>query len=559
MTQVKTTLGKVGFSLHGEWVSGTYDRLTLVTYLGSSFVSLEDNNKALLTDATKWMVLASKGDKGDAFTYEDFTQEQLAKLKGEKGDAFTYGDFTPEQIADLKRPATEAAQEAKNAAVEALNVPKIQDGYFWLYDIEQKEYVKTNSPAIGRSPQARNGIWWEYNDVLKDYVSTNIAVNSAYELTKEKIENVFVDDITSHNHTTQLAEALANYVCAVAGKQLSTEDFSTEFKNKLTGLENYNDTAVVSAILSINQRIDTLLGGSASSAIDTFHEIEAFLEGVTDTQTLTGLMNSLKAEISALIPTKLSQLTNDNNTIHDANYTHTDNNFTTDLRNKLNGVANNANNYSHPGFAARSSGLYKITVNAQGHVTDVTAVAKSDITTLGIPAQDTVYSHPGYTARASGLYKITVDTTGHVSAVTAASKSDITGLGIPAQDTTYALTTQSSNGLMSAIDKKKLDRYGSKATATTVANLDVDCETVYVTLTGNDSISAKIVGNAAYECLHTHFIVLASGGDRTVTIPTSGSYLSMCGSNVTIPSGKSYEFDIKQINNVWRIAMIEQE
>ena len=82
---------------------------------------------------------------------------------------------------------------------------------------------------------------------------------------------------------------------------------------------------------------------------------------------------------------------------------------------------------------------------------------------------------------------------------------------------------------------------------------------MYVTLTGNDSISAKIVGNAAYECLHTHFIVLASGGDRTVTIPTSGSYLSMCGSNVTIPSGKSYEFDIKQINNVWRIAMIEQE
>ena len=27
-----------------------------------------------------------------------------------KGDAFTYADFTPEQIADLKRPATEAAE-----------------------------------------------------------------------------------------------------------------------------------------------------------------------------------------------------------------------------------------------------------------------------------------------------------------------------------------------------------------------------------------------------------------------------------------------------------------
>ena len=55
-----------------------------------------------------------KGDKGDAFTYNDFTSEQLAALKGEKGDtgpqgqkgekgdAFTYSDFTVEQLASLK-------------------------------------------------------------------------------------------------------------------------------------------------------------------------------------------------------------------------------------------------------------------------------------------------------------------------------------------------------------------------------------------------------------------------------------------------------------------------
>ena len=32
-----------------------------------------------------------KGDKGDAFTYSDFTAEQLASLKGEKGDAGPQG------------------------------------------------------------------------------------------------------------------------------------------------------------------------------------------------------------------------------------------------------------------------------------------------------------------------------------------------------------------------------------------------------------------------------------------------------------------------------------
>ena len=46
-----------------------------------------------------------------------------------------------------------------------------------------------------------------------------------------------------------------------------------------------------------------------------------------------------------------------------------------------------------------------------------------------------VYTHPSYTAKASGLYKITTDATGHVSAATAVAKADITALGIPAKDT----------------------------------------------------------------------------------------------------------------------------
>ena len=47
----------------------------------------------------------------------------------------------------------------------------------------------------------------------------------------------------------------------------------------------------------------------------------------------------------------------------------------------------------------------------------------------------TYYTHPSYTAKASGLYKVTVDATGHVSATTAVTKADITGLGIPGSDT----------------------------------------------------------------------------------------------------------------------------
>lgn len=86
---------------------------------------------------------------------------------------------------------------------------------------------------------------------------------------------------------------------------------------------------------------------------------------------------------------------------------------------------------------------------------DYTTAEKNKL--AGIAENANNYVHPAYTPQASGLYKVTVDATGHVSAVAAAVKDDITALGIPGQDTTYAPATASDDGLMSAADKSKLD------------------------------------------------------------------------------------------------------
>ena len=151
---------------------------------------------------------------------------------------------------------------------------------------------------------------------------------------------------------------------------------------------------------------------------------------------------------------------------------------------KLNGIAENANNYSHPrpssgGAMNASENLYKFTTDGYGHISSVSAVTKSDITGLGIPAQDTTYSaattsaaglmsaadktkldgiatgankysHPAGNAasKSSGLYKFATDSTSHISSVAAVTKADITGLGIPAQDTTYSVATSSTAGLV---------------------------------------------------------------------------------------------------------------
>ena len=178
----------------------------------------------------------------------------------------------------------------------------------------------------------------------------------------------------------------------------------------------------------------------------------------------------------------------DTNTTYTVATTSKDGLMSSEDKTKLDGIASGANKYTHPSYTQRSSGLYKITVDSSGHVSGATAVTKSDITALGIPAQDTNttysaattstaglmsaadktkldgiasgannYTHPTFTARSAGLYKITVNNNGHVSAATAVAKADITALGIPAQDTTYSEATTSTAGLMSAADKTKLN------------------------------------------------------------------------------------------------------
>lgn len=86
----------------------------------------------------------------------------------------------------------------------------------------------------------------------------------------------------------------------------------------------------------------------------------------------------------------------------------------------------------------------------------------------GIDEGANKYTHPTHTARASGLYKITVDKLGHVTNVSAVQKSDITHLGIPDSNTTYDLASDYSNGLMSSDQYTKLKGIASGANKTTV-------------------------------------------------------------------------------------------
>ena len=110
----------------------------------------------------------------------------------------------------------------------------------------------------------------------------------------------------------------------------------------------------------------------------------------------------------------------------------------------------------------------------------------------------TVYTHPAHAAKKAGLYKVTVDAEGHVSAAEAVTKTDITGLGIPAQDTTYTdVTAGGASGLMTGADKTKMDGIAVGATKVEVSdtpgNIKINgSETPVVTIAADGEVTEML-------------------------------------------------------------------
>lgn len=107
------------------------------------------------------------------------------------------------------------------------------------------------------------------------------------------------------------------------------------------------------------------------------------------------------------------------------------------------------------------------------------------------------YTHPAHTAHESGLYKVTVDAQGHVSGAEAATKEDITGLGIPAQDTTYQKATAEADGLMSKEHFAKVEGVAAGATkveaSTTPGNIKINgSETPVVTIATDGEVAEML-------------------------------------------------------------------
>lgn len=162
---------------------------------------------------------------------------------------------------------------------------------------------------------------------------------------------------------------------------------------------------------------------------------------------------------------------------------------------------------------------------------------------------DTKYTHPTYTSKTSGLYKITVDGTGHVSAATAVAKADITGLGIPGSDTntTYDLAASKSKtngnvtidltagGSSSGTDSVKIKGSGATTVTTdsngviTISSTDNNTDTHYtkhLQIKGNGTEAIKYTQDSD-KSLNlkpgTNVSISAASGEITISATNTAS------------------------------------
>lgn len=245
--------------------------------------------------------------------------------------------------------------------------------------------------------------------------------------------NVTVDSAISQNSDNPVSSKaiyteLSKKVNSSGSKQLSDENFTSEEKTKLAGIQNgATNVSIDAAITQNSQNPVTSAAIYAELAKKVDADGGAGLSDNNFTNAYKDKLDDIEEEANkTIVDTAVTELSTHPVTSAaifaelakkvdaDGGAGLSDNNFTDAYKTKLDGIAAEANKYTHPAYTAQT----------------------------GKPAANQT---PGF-GEAVTVSQVTSDATGHVSGMT-----DRT-ITIP-----NAAATQSAAGLMSAADKTKLD------------------------------------------------------------------------------------------------------
>lgn len=307
---------------------------------------------------------------------------------GDKGKANRDAlNSMPTKITSYLTPTTSTGElvkiNYKYAAKDGLNYGPLQDD-----NIDIPSATTTNAGAMSAIDKGR------LDDLYNEFGSIQNPGDKLDSLPKNLVTGV---DATSRNATSvtinykqsDLSAASNSYANPItksqtipaatqsaAGVMTATDkqNLDVNIPNRITNLDNRVTTEV--------NRIEELIENSSNDIINDLNvEIQARKDG--DAQLQTNI-NNLQSTMNTELAKKVGKVT-----VAGSGNAVTTASISGDTLTLTKGAT--YNNYVHPAGSApsKASGFYKFSTDSTSHVASVTAVTKSDITALGVPAQDT--------------------------------------------------------------------------------------------------------------------------------------------------------------------------
>ena len=152
---------------------------------------------------------------------------------------------------------------------------------------------------MAESKETIIGIIEQINDATEPGSVTNRMVAAVLNyLADNLITGETMDDIAS---LKERVGTLENRVDGLGIAEINTaiSNLRTQLQNEATSRGDA-DAAIITRLQALENALSTLMEGDVTSAIESFNEVISFLQGVTDDETLTGLLTTINSRLSAL-------------------------------------------------------------------------------------------------------------------------------------------------------------------------------------------------------------------------------------------------------------------
>lgn len=273
--------------------------------------------------------------------YTGTVAEWLASLKGADGKALSWSDMTDAEKAELENGVTASIPTATTTANGLMSKEQVaelagkDDVYVLTLTAEQianavKEIDETFVKAIAykltdlqyneihTAINSRKSVIIKIKDTFLKFSSGTYDVSNLSNTFLGTCVMYFLPEVISaniqndknlHIYTVFVAslDDLSDKVDKVEGKSLSTNDLTDALLAKLNSLSNYDDTALAARVKTVEDWKTALTSDDADTVINTFNEIENFLKGVTESDSLTAMLAEVKSSVLASLATETSE------------------------------------------------------------------------------------------------------------------------------------------------------------------------------------------------------------------------------------------------------------